>query len=339
MKIHWVNWNFNQLNQSDGGLGFKNLHLFNLALLAKNSWKLFTKPNTPCSQMFREKYYKGSSPGNAKKQQSSSSYVWKGLKEGASILNNDITWEARSGNFIDIWYDKWIPSLGNNTLLNIHQSQSSTRGQIQGHELLGNFITKDGSWDCLKLQQCIPQQFLPFILNIPLQNGQNESDVCLWRGKQPTTKAIYNLLFEKNDLQISKPSTANCLPNSLWSKFWKLPVPFKVKSFLWKLFLNRLPTIDNIRQRSNLTLFSKCGFCNQHEETLHHLFLDCFKIKRSWWHFTALPTMHSNLNFLTFLCSWLVKPWKRSYINKSSIVFICSNLWSIWLHRNDIHFN
>ena len=34
-----------------------------------------------------------------------------------------------------------------------------------------------------------------------------------------------------------------------------------------------------------------------------------------------------------------MKPWKVSNICKLRIVFICFNLWSIWLHRNDIHFN
>uniref|UniRef100_A0A2N9HP17 Reverse transcriptase domain-containing protein n=1 Tax=Fagus sylvatica TaxID=28930 RepID=A0A2N9HP17_FAGSY len=44
-KIHWVKWDKLYRRKFDGGLGFKNLHLFNLALLAKQGCQLLQAPH------------------------------------------------------------------------------------------------------------------------------------------------------------------------------------------------------------------------------------------------------------------------------------------------------
>ena len=161
-----------------------------------------------------------------------SSYVWTGLKEGINILNRDISWKVHSGNLIDVWRDKWIPTLGDKTIMEAIQPHIISQSHTHDHQLLKNFITEHRTWDLQKLQQLIPQQFVPHILNIQLQDVQSDFDSCLWRGKHPTTKGIYNLLLENSEPQFTRPSTANCLPQSLRRKLWKLPVPNKVKNFL-----------------------------------------------------------------------------------------------------------
>jgi hypothetical protein len=56
-KIHWVNWKKTCKAKSKGGMGFKNLRVFNEALLAKQGWGLITNPQSLVARMFKAKYY------------------------------------------------------------------------------------------------------------------------------------------------------------------------------------------------------------------------------------------------------------------------------------------
>ena len=40
-----------------GGMGFKNLQAFNLAMLAKQGWRLLENPNSLVARMYKAKYY------------------------------------------------------------------------------------------------------------------------------------------------------------------------------------------------------------------------------------------------------------------------------------------
>lgn len=44
--IHWCLWNNLCSSKENGGLGFRNLSQFNIALLAKQGWRLFNYPNS-----------------------------------------------------------------------------------------------------------------------------------------------------------------------------------------------------------------------------------------------------------------------------------------------------
>ncbi|KAL9678842.1 hypothetical protein QQ045_016693 [Rhodiola kirilowii] len=62
--IHWCKYRNLCKDKMEGGVGFKELSIFNDALLAKQVWRLMEKPDNLVSKLLKEKYYKEANPIN-----------------------------------------------------------------------------------------------------------------------------------------------------------------------------------------------------------------------------------------------------------------------------------
>ncbi|XP_042972884.1 uncharacterized protein LOC122304684 [Carya illinoinensis] len=102
---HSITQKLNQLFRK-----FWDFRMFNLAMLAKQSWRMIQDPNSLASCVMKQKYYP---TGNLLKAKlgSSPSYVWRSMMAGLSILKSGLRWRVGNGNSINLWSDKWIPSL------------------------------------------------------------------------------------------------------------------------------------------------------------------------------------------------------------------------------------
>ena len=56
-KIAWVSWKSMCKSKLNGGMGFRNLQAFNLAMLAKQGWRLLSNPHPPVARIYKAKYY------------------------------------------------------------------------------------------------------------------------------------------------------------------------------------------------------------------------------------------------------------------------------------------
>lgn len=56
-KIAWVSWAKMCKSKSNGGMGFWNFQAFNLAMLAKQGWRLLTNPGSLCAKVYKARYY------------------------------------------------------------------------------------------------------------------------------------------------------------------------------------------------------------------------------------------------------------------------------------------
>jgi hypothetical protein len=56
-RMHWFAWWRMCIPKRKGGMGFRDLHTFNMAMLAKQSWRLISKPDSICAKVLKAKYY------------------------------------------------------------------------------------------------------------------------------------------------------------------------------------------------------------------------------------------------------------------------------------------
>ena len=56
-KLAWVSWEKLCNKKSEGGMNFKDLKAFNLALLAKQGWRILKSPNSLLHSVFKAKYF------------------------------------------------------------------------------------------------------------------------------------------------------------------------------------------------------------------------------------------------------------------------------------------
>ena len=106
-KIHWLSKSKLSRPKVQGGIGFRDLHLFNVALLARQGWRLLQHPESLVYRFLKAKYFPHSSvleaivPHNA-------SFMWHSICESLVVLNSGLRWRVGTGSKIRIWKDAWL---------------------------------------------------------------------------------------------------------------------------------------------------------------------------------------------------------------------------------------
>ncbi|XP_019190614.1 PREDICTED: uncharacterized protein LOC109185072 [Ipomoea nil] len=100
--IHWKAWDKLCIPNKYGGLGFKELHAFNLAMLGKQAWRLLTKPESLVSRIYKARYYpKGTffdaCIGN------NPSYCWRSIMAAHELICGGVRRRIGNGKGTLIW--------------------------------------------------------------------------------------------------------------------------------------------------------------------------------------------------------------------------------------------
>ncbi|XP_024162440.1 uncharacterized protein LOC112169614 [Rosa chinensis] len=114
-KIHWRSWQFLGQPKHCGGLGFRNLSKFNIALLAKQVRRIHSDPTSLCALIIKGLYYPNSDILHAGKD-SCASWAWSSLLDGKALIVDGARWQVRNGETVDIWVDRWITGPGSGFL-------------------------------------------------------------------------------------------------------------------------------------------------------------------------------------------------------------------------------
>ncbi|XP_058747154.1 uncharacterized protein LOC131620158 [Vicia villosa] len=122
---------------------------------------------------------------------------------------------------------------------------------------------------------------------------------------------------------------------------WKSEVPYKVKAFGWRLFRNRLPTLDLLlRRRLAIPADSlNCILCDNGEENSRHFFFSCEVVKKVWLELFWVGKKESNEedckgNFLDWHNFFRSKKVKKG---KEGMIWLAC-CWTLWILRNSVRF-
>nr|XP_045084679.1 uncharacterized protein LOC123494096 [Aegilops tauschii subsp. strangulata] len=270
-KVHWMSWDRMTKPKRDGGIGFRDMHLFNQALLAKQGWRLIQNPNSLCARVLKSKYYPN---GNVLDTVYASdvSPVWRGIEFGLQLLKKGIIWRVGDGKSIQIQRDQWLPRReGLMTAAFIRRSRLRWVNQLM--------IPDRNEWNV----DLIRQIFYPFdadeICKLPIPSS-NVSDQLAWhyeRNGAFTVKSAYKLAAKLAQQEASpSSSTRDADDRSIWDLIWKAKVPGKVRIFGWRVATKTLATKENKHKRT-LETDATCSICGRGVENEYHAIVECTK--------------------------------------------------------------
>ncbi|KAL0698003.1 hypothetical protein Bca4012_054125 [Brassica carinata] len=270
-KICWVAWDKLAQPKSLGGLGIRDLQMFNQALLAKLSWRIVTEPSCLLARVLLGKYCHGKHFLDVATPQACS-HGWRGILHGRDLLTENLGKAVGNGQTIRLWKDSWIS-------LEKIQKPMGPRREAELDLTVADLLTDDLKWNKTRIEEVLPD-FLDEILCLkPSLRGAEDS--YIW---YPTTSGIYTT---KSGYLTSAKSpcvgtiSSNQVEDFSWVKdVWNGNFSPKMKSFLWSIIQNALPLGSNLQTRG-LSSAALCIRCKSPESSIH-MFFTCPFARKVW---------------------------------------------------------
>jgi hypothetical protein len=227
-SLHWVSWKELASPKIKGGMGFRDLELFNFALLGKHGWRLLTNPNTLCARVLKGRYFPSTDFLQAMVPANSSA-TWRAFVAGKEALQLGLIKRIGDGSSVSVWTDKWIPG---------------TRSMIPSEQIGADEINKvsdlidhdSGHWKAALIRLNFIAPEADTILNIPLRRAGGE-DFWAWSFEKSgiySVKSAYRSLVNCNEqlaLDEGTITETSMTEKQMWSFLWKLKVLPKVRVF------------------------------------------------------------------------------------------------------------
>ena len=95
-KIHWIDWKKLCSPKTRGGMGFQDIQAFNLALLAKQAWRIIHNAHSLFYRVYKSRYFPNCSFMDAELG-NNPSYVWRSLLAARNIIREGSKWKVGDG--------------------------------------------------------------------------------------------------------------------------------------------------------------------------------------------------------------------------------------------------
>ena len=209
-----------------------------LGLLAKQARRLLTRPDSLISRMYKARYFPFLDVLNAQLG-CNPSYAWHSIHNSLEVIHKGMRWRVGNGKTVNIWEDKWLPT-------------PITFKEISPPCIIGDFPmvfalidqdTKRWKVDLVK------RTFLPVevdtILSIPFSYSLPD-DKLIWTGNKRgvfSVRSAYYVALPIVETNHDGESSTSDPQTPLWKKVWHLNLPAKIRIFVWRAYMNTLPTM------------------------------------------------------------------------------------------------
>ncbi|GMI81993.1 hypothetical protein HRI_001868600 [Hibiscus trionum] len=315
--IHWCLWSDLCHLKENGGLGFRDMAKFNIALLAKQEWRLVSNPSSLVARLLRAKYFPTSDFLHASLG-STPSLTWKSIWSARGLLEKGLRYKVGSGGSISIWNDFLLPG-------------SSPR-RIQSPPVpnliwVSDLIEGDSmTWKVDLIRASFISSEAEEILCIPISRF-SQADRVVWSGEH---SGIYSV--RSGYRMLLPPSNTDTTMKALFQKLWNVECPSKMKIQCWKFLKNLVPTKLNLCVR-RVTTDPTCFRCLQNPENVEHVLRNCPFAEQVWAGLGFIsPSIDSQSNFSEWLSNVL------NNTNTSRYTEIILTIWALWTTRNKFIF-
>jgi hypothetical protein len=215
-KMHWQSWEWLSTPKSLGGMGFRDLNLFNQAMLGRQCWRLLTDPSSLCARVLKGRYFPDCEVWEAP-QPRSASYTWRSICYGMELVKQGIRWNVGDGSKIKLMTDNWIPGVPPGSL--------RTLTPIPNGATVDFLLSEDrGSWDVAIVRSVFEEEVANNVLQVPISRRVG-SDFMSWpytKFGDYTVRSAYNLArSEKFFLDRSRQGGGANSAAATDAQFWK----------------------------------------------------------------------------------------------------------------------
>ncbi|XP_026459755.1 uncharacterized protein LOC113360462 [Papaver somniferum] len=219
-----ISWKNANKPKEEGGLGFKDLKLFNRALLAKSAWRICTDNTSICAQSLKAKYF---SDGRIFDSKENSNFTgsWKSIRSELPFIKNNTCWCIGNGKTILIWSYKWIPELST------RPSPKQGCSNFQDYNYVYQLFSDSGGWNQTLIFALFEAPVERLVLNTSIH--MNHPDRLVWtpeRNRSFSVKSAYRKMYEEQNTDQSIGQRMQ----SIFKRLWKLPILPRISQFIWK---------------------------------------------------------------------------------------------------------
>ncbi|XP_074323324.1 putative mitochondrial protein AtMg00310 [Apium graveolens] len=171
-RIRWLVWDKLYNAKASGGLGFRELSKFNLAMLAKQGWRLLNNVNTLVTSIMKARYFPETDFLQAKVG-ANPSYMWRSIVAAQDLVRQGSRKRIGNGDTTTVWKIPWL-SCRENGYLTTEMPQQLEHARVSS---LMETYTKH--WDDELLRDICNERDVMLIRSIPLAQ-QREEDSWYW---------------------------------------------------------------------------------------------------------------------------------------------------------------